>query len=206
VGYDLVLIETVGVGQVEVEVAGEADLTIVVVNPGWGDSVQANKAGLMEIADVFVINKADRPGAEATRRDLDQMLELSAGPARPGSTDQGDDWRPPIVATIATGSVPAPGADALGADGVDGRQGDDGVDRLWATLTRTRHRLEASGEAERRRSLRLEAELGRVVAARLAERVVSLSEGEAFDRVRLDVLARRLAPWEAADRLLGSGA
>ncbi len=62
VGCDLVLVETVGVGQVEVEVAGEADVTVVVVNPGWGDAVQANKAGLMEIADVFVINKADRPG------------------------------------------------------------------------------------------------------------------------------------------------
>ena len=84
VGYDLVLIETVGVGQVEVEVAGEADLTVVVVNPGWGDAVQANKAGLMEIADVFVINKADRPGTDATRRDLEQMLALSAGSARRG--------------------------------------------------------------------------------------------------------------------------
>ena len=71
------LVETVGVGQVEVEVAGKADTTVVVVNPGWGDSVQANKAGLMEIADVFVINKADRKGVEETRRDLEQMLDLS---------------------------------------------------------------------------------------------------------------------------------
>ena len=67
VGHRLVLLETVGVGQVEVEVAGQADTTVVVVNPGWGDSVQANKAGLMEIADVFVINKADRDGVESTR-------------------------------------------------------------------------------------------------------------------------------------------
>ena len=66
------LIETVGVGQVEVEVAGAADTTVVVVNPGWGDAVQANKAGLLEIADVFVINKADRPGADETRRDLER--------------------------------------------------------------------------------------------------------------------------------------
>ena len=71
------LVETVGVGQVEVEIAGKADTTVVVVNPGWGDSVQANKAGLMEIADVFVINKADRKGVEETRRDLEQMLDLS---------------------------------------------------------------------------------------------------------------------------------
>ena len=69
-GHRWILVETVGVGQVEVEVAGKADTTVVVVNPGWGDSVQANKAGLMEVADVFVINKADRPGVDETRRDL----------------------------------------------------------------------------------------------------------------------------------------
>jgi LAO/AO transport system kinase len=87
-----IVIETVGVGQVEVEVAGEADTTVVVVNPGWGDAVQANKAGLMEVADILVINKADRPGADDTRRDLEQMLELSSARG----------WVPPIVATVAT--------------------------------------------------------------------------------------------------------
>jgi LAO/AO transport system kinase len=78
VGYGWVLLETVGVGQVEVEVAGAADTTVVVVNPGWGDAIQANKAGLMEIADIFVINKSDRPGADDTRRDLELMLDLTA--------------------------------------------------------------------------------------------------------------------------------
>ena len=77
-GYPWVVIETVGVGQVEVEVAGAADTTVVVVNPGWGDAVQANKAGLLEIADVFVINKADRPGAADTRRDLQNALALGS--------------------------------------------------------------------------------------------------------------------------------
>ncbi|MCU1374007.1 MAG: Methylmalonyl Co-A mutase-associated GTPase MeaB, partial [Actinomycetia bacterium] len=76
-GAPWVLLETVGVGQVEVEVAGAADTTVVVVNPGWGDAVQANKAGLMEIADVFVINKADRAGVNETRRDLETMLEMT---------------------------------------------------------------------------------------------------------------------------------
>ena len=76
VGKPWVLVETVGVGQVEVEIAGEADTTIVVVNPGWGDAVQANKAGLLEIGDVFVINKADRPGSADTRRDLEAMLSM----------------------------------------------------------------------------------------------------------------------------------
>ncbi|MEY2582442.1 MAG: GTPase, partial [Ilumatobacteraceae bacterium] len=94
IGRPWTIVETVGVGQVEVEIAGKADTTVVVVNPGWGDSVQANKAGLMEIADIFVINKADRNGVEETKRDLEQMLELSelAGTA----------WRPPILSAVAT--------------------------------------------------------------------------------------------------------
>ena len=177
VGYDLVLVETVGVGQVEVEVAGEADVTVVVVNPGWGDAVQANKAGLMEIADVFAINKADRPGVGETRRDLEQMLELS-GPdgAAPG-------WRPPIVATVATTG--------------------EGVDELWAAVEAALAHLAAGDELVRRRRARLGAELTRVVAARLAERVGELSAGSAYERARVDVLERRVAPWLAADRLVG---
>ncbi len=91
VGYPWILVETVGVGQVEVEVVGEADITVVVLNPGWGDSVQASKAGLMEAADVFVINKADRPGLRDTRRDLESMLDLGGSPNPP-----------PIVETVAT--------------------------------------------------------------------------------------------------------
>ncbi len=92
IGTPWIVIETVGVGQVEVEIAGHADTTVVVVNPGWGDAVQAAKAGLLEIADVFVVNKADRPGAADTVRDLEGMLELA------GTTE----WRPPIVCTTAT--------------------------------------------------------------------------------------------------------
>jgi len=87
VGVPVVLLETVGVGQQEVAVAAATDTTIVVVNPGWGDAIQANKAGLLEIADLFVINKADRPGARETRRDLELMLDLT----------QLGNWRPPIV-------------------------------------------------------------------------------------------------------------
>jgi LAO/AO transport system kinase len=86
-GLGVVIIETVGVGQMEVDIASAADTTAVVVTPGWGDSMQANKAGLLEVADVFVINKADRPGAREARRDLEQMLDLS----RPAA------WRPEIV-------------------------------------------------------------------------------------------------------------
>jgi LAO/AO transport system kinase len=90
-GWPLVLIETVGVGQVELDVVNTADLAVVVLNPGWGDEIQANKAGLMEIADIFVINKADRPGLESTRRDIDAVI-MARAPAR----------RPPVIETVAS--------------------------------------------------------------------------------------------------------
>ncbi len=91
-GHDLIIVETVGIGQVEVDIAKAADTTIVAVSPGWGDAVQANKAGLLELADVFVVNKADRTGAADARRDLEHMLDLGH---RAG-------WRPPVALTVAT--------------------------------------------------------------------------------------------------------
>jgi LAO/AO transport system kinase len=173
VGHRLVLIETVGVGQVEVEIAGTADTTVVVVNPGWGDSVQANKAGLMEIADVFVINKADRKGVEETRRDIEYMLDLSML----------DDWRPPIVATVA-------------------HQG-EGADELWAAVERHQAYAESSGLLKARREKRLRLELLQIVAVRLEARARELSSGDAYEALEADVLARRLDPWAAADVMLG---
>ena len=174
VGKDPVLIETVGVGQVEVEVAGKADTTVVVVNPGWGDSVQANKAGLMEIADVFVINKSDRAGAAETRRDLQQMLELS---------DLGhDQWRPPIIDTVATDRT--------------------GVEALWTAVVEHRHTIEASGELDRRRRFRLGEELRHVVARRLEQRARQITSGQRWDEIHEDVVAHRLDPWAAADEML----
>lgn len=92
IGFDIVIVETVGVGQIEVDIAGTADTTAIVVTPGWGDAVQANKAGLLELADVFVVNKADRPGASDSRRDLELMLDLS----------DTSEWRPNIILTIGT--------------------------------------------------------------------------------------------------------
>lgn len=172
VGFPWVLVETVGVGQVEVEVAGAADTTVVVVNPGWGDSVQANKAGLMEIADLFVINKADRPGVAEARRDLEQMLDLSA--AR--------DWRPPIVATVAdTG---------------------DGVGDLWKAVAEHRAHLEASGELQRRREVRLEEELRHIVAELLNERVGALWRDDRAAAVRDGLRRRTVDPFSAADQLI----
>ena len=99
VGKDVIIIETVGVGQAEVEITDACDTTVVVLNPGWGDAVQTAKAGLMEIADVFVVNKADRPGVKDTVRELRQMLELSENP-----------WRPEIVQTV---SIKGEGIDDL---------------------------------------------------------------------------------------------
>lgn len=140
-GWPWILVETVGVGQVEVEVAGAADTTVVVVNPGWGDAVQANKAGLLEVADVFVVNKADRPGAEDTCRDLERMLDLTSG-------DSG--WRPPVVRTSATAGA--------------------GVPELWQAVVGHRDHLMAGGGLEQRRAARGRDELKRIMAALVLER------------------------------------
>jgi LAO/AO transport system kinase len=174
IGRRWILVETVGVGQVEVEIAGKADTTVVVVNPGWGDSVQANKAGLMEIADVFVINKADRTGVDETRRDLEQMLDLSDLPA--------DAWRPPILATVA------------GAG--------QGVAELWDAVLAHRDHATASGELESRRTFRLREELREIVAQRLRERARSVATGERWDELTESVVARTVDPWTAADEML----
>ena len=174
VGRRWILVETVGVGQVEVEIAGKADTTVVVVNPGWGDSVQANKAGLMEIADIFVINKADRKGAEETRRDLEGMLDLGDLPH--------EAWRPPIVSVVATGQT--------------------GVSELWDTVLRHRETIEASGELQRRRAFRLREELREIVARRLEQRARELATGDRWDELQADVLEHRLDPWSAADEML----
>jgi LAO/AO transport system kinase len=174
VGRRWILVETVGVGQVEVEVAGKADTTVVVVNPGWGDSVQANKAGLMEIADVFVINKADRPGVDETRRDLNVMLDL---------TDlSSESWRPPIVSTVGTSG--------------------DGVESLWEAVLAHRAHIEANGRLTERRNFRLGEELREIVAQRLGQRARQICSGERWDQLTESVATRHTDPWTAADEML----
>jgi LAO/AO transport system kinase len=174
VGCPWILVETVGVGQVEVEIAGKADTTVVVVNPGWGDAVQANKAGLMEIADIFVINKADRKGADETRRDLEQMLDLS---------DLAHDaWRPPILQTTATSG--------------------DGVEELWNTVAQHREYSTATGLLQRRRSFRLREELREIVERRLEHRAREICSGNEWDALQTKVLENQLDPWTAADDML----
>ncbi len=179
VGRDWILVETVGVGQVEVEIAGKADTTVVVLNPGWGDSVQANKAGLMEIADVFVINKADRKGADETRRDIEQMLEL---------TDLAhEDWRPVILSTIGTTG--------------------EGVPELWNAILEHRSFIESNNVLKTRREFRLREELREIVARRLELRARELCTGERWDHLQQQVLDREVDPWSAADEMLrGVGA
>ena len=174
IGRLWVLVETVGVGQVEDEIAGKADTTVVVVNPGWGDSVQANKAGLMEIADVFVINKADRKGVDETRRDLEQMLDLSDLPH--------EAWRPPIVPTI-------------GSTG-------EGVPALWDVVQQHRAHISSTGELDRRRRFRLREELREIVARRLEQKAREICTGDRWDQLQDGVIARSLDPWSAADEML----
>jgi LAO/AO transport system kinase len=171
-GKPWVIVETVGVGQVEVEIAGAADTTVVVVNPGWGDGVQANKAGLLEIADVLVVNKADRPGTPDTVRDLELMLELAGE----------RDWRPPIVETVAT----------------EGH----GVDELWDAVVAHHAFLERDGRLARRREAHLRDEVRAIVLSRLDDRVDDVCRGERFDRLVAQVVARELDPYTAADELL----
>jgi LAO/AO transport system kinase len=172
IGFGWVLIETVGVGQVEVEVAGAADTTVVVINPGWGDAVQAAKAGLLEVADVFVINKADRPGVDDARRDLEHMLDLSA---------EGT-WRPSIVTSVASTG--------------------EGTDAVLDAVRAHRAWLESDGRLEARRARRAGEELRAILIERLAARVRDACSGEAFDEAMAAVQARELDPWTATDALV----
>lgn len=145
-GFDLVLIETVGVGQSEVDIAAVADATVLVLTPGQGDSVQAFKAGVMEIADIFVVNKADQPGVERLRREIAALLSLGGyGP---------DSWKPPVISTVAAR--------------------DKGTDRLAAAITRFLERQERTGSSEERQATRLRFELRALVARELERRVAQL--------------------------------
>ncbi len=155
IGFPVIIIETVGVGQAEVEIVDAADTTIVVLTPGWGDSVQANKAGLLEISDVFAVNKADRPGLEGTVNDLKQMLMLGAETP----------WTPPIVPTVA----------------VD----DEGIAELATAIAGHWSFLESTGRLEQVRAHRIEGSFRSSVARAYERRVVETDlYRAAVDRVR----------------------
>ena len=173
-GMDYVFLETVGVGQSELEVAELADTTVVVLMPGLGDSIQTIKAGIMEIADIFVVNKADHPAVHKTIADIKELLRID-GRKRA--------WTPAIVKCVATT--------------------EDGVDELWNAIGKHRAYLESSGELELRRARRLERQILDVATARLRARVVEASAHDAsFKEALGNVVARRLDPFSAADLLV----
>lgn len=171
-GADLVIIETVGVGQAEVEVATAADTTLVVVAPGWGDAVQASKAGILEIADVFVVNKADRDGAGEAVRDLEVMLRM--GPEM--------DWVPPVVKTST--------------------QTGEGIDDLGEAIEGHRKHQESTGDLERKRRGRILREVEEMVSVRLRERVADVLGKGDLESLADDLAAGRVDPYRATDILV----
>ena len=173
-GCDVVLVETVGVGQSEVEIAGLADTTLVLLAPGMGDGIQAAKAGILEIGDVFCVNKADRDGAQATRRELRSVIAM---------TDRVDGaWKPPILLTTATSG--------------------DGVDAVVDAITEHRAHLEQSGELTRRRLARVRREIEVLALAEVSTRFAHLSGDARLDALAGQVLAGETDPFAAADILL----
>lgn len=178
-GCDVVLIETVGVGQSEVEVVALADTTVVLLAPGMGDGVQAAKAGILEVADVFVVNKADRDGAAQTVRDLRHMMSLDqVSQADPGA------WTRPVVPTVA----------ARG----------EGVDDLVAALDEHRAYLDRSGERERRRLARAESEIEAIALERVRARFGDVRGSAGLAALAKRVVAGELDPYAAAEELAGS--
>ena len=178
VGCDVVLVETVGVGQSEIEIVALADTTVVLLAPGAGDGIQAAKAGVLEVADVFVVNKADRAGADETVRDLRRMISLGPGE---GSEVAGARWRVPVQRTVA----------ARG----------EGMDELMAALDAHLRWLDASGERERRRLARAGAEIRAIVLERVRARLDEARGADGLSELATRVLAGELDPYRAADEL-----
>ncbi|WP_405641902.1 methylmalonyl Co-A mutase-associated GTPase MeaB [Streptomyces uncialis] len=182
-GCDVILVETVGVGQSEVEIAAQADTSVVLLAPGMGDGIQAAKAGILEIGDVYVVNKADRDGADATARELNHMLGLGEA-RRPG------DWRPPIVRTVASRG--------------------EGIDEVVEALEKHKGWMDERGVLVDRRRERAAKEIEVIAVTALRERLADVHGGQ---RVRVlslaeRVLAGELDAYAAADevtRALASG-
>jgi LAO/AO transport system kinase len=207
-GFEIVLIETVGAGQAEVDVARLAHTTVVVEAPGMGDEVQAIKAGILEIADILVVNKADRPGVENTVRGLRGMLELGVAPPRslrslrghhgfdfgtdsesivapPAPAEEVESWTPPILRTVATEG--------------------DGVPELAVAIARHRVYLQGSGNWERRDRARLQAELEALVGQNLVARWRETVSPARYMEILNRLAARQLSPHQAAVDLLDGG-
>jgi len=173
-GCDVVLIETVGVGQSEVEIAGLADTTLVLLAPGMGDGIQAAKAGILEIGDVYVVNKADRDGADTLRRELRSMLALAE---RPDGA-----WRPPIVKTVASRN--------------------EGLDEVVTEIERHHAWLASSGELVTRRTRRARDEIEAIAVTALRDRWGDVHGRSELDDLAAAVVAGESDPYSAAETLL----
>ncbi|GGP60147.1 MULTISPECIES: methylmalonyl Co-A mutase-associated GTPase MeaB [Streptomyces] len=174
-GCDVILVETVGVGQSEVEIASQADTSVVLLAPGMGDGIQAAKAGILEIGDVYVVNKADRDGADATARELNHMLGL--GEARgPG------DWRPPIVKTVAARS--------------------EGIDELVEALEKHHAWMAEHGVLGERRLARAAREVETIAVTALRERIGDLHGDRRLSALAGRIIGGELDPYAAADELV----
>jgi LAO/AO transport system kinase len=173
-GCDVVLVETVGVGQAEVAVASLADTTLVLLAPGMGDAIQAVKAGILEIADVFVVNKADRDGADITYRDIQGMIAL--GERLAGG------WRPQVVRAVAVRG--------------------EGIDDVLAAIDRHREWLVEHDELVRRRQARAAVEVEAIALGTLRGRIGSLRDGTALPKLAAAVAAGEVDPYSAAQTLL----
>lgn len=176
-GCEVVLVETVGVGQSEVEIAAQADTSVLLLAPGMGDGIQAAKAGILEIGDVYVVNKADREGADATARELNHMLGLGEGRA-PG------DWRPPIVKTVA----------ARG----------EGIDEVVEALEKHRAWMEEHGVLAERRMRRAAGEVETIAVTALRERIGDLHGDRRLGALAERVVGGELDPYTAADELVAA--
>jgi LAO/AO transport system kinase len=174
-GCDVVLVETVGVGQSEVEVAGLADTTVVLLAPGMGDGIQAAKAGILEIGDVFVVNKADRDGADATVRDIRHMISL-------GDRTEPGLWRPPVVKTVASQS--------------------DGFDEVMEAIDKHVAWMESNGTLRERRVRRAGDEIEAIAIRSLRSRMGDLRHGEGVEALAADVVDGQTDPYTAADQVV----
>jgi len=176
-GCDVVVVETVGVGQSEVEVAGLADTTLVLLAPGMGDGIQAAKAGILEIGDIFIVNKADREGADATVRDLRHMISL-------GDRNAPDLWRPPVLKTVA----------ARG----------EGIDEVMASVDDHFAWMEGSGTLRDRRVRRAGDEIEAIAIQALRARIGDLRHGQGVDELAGHVVDGTSDPYAAADKILAA--
>ncbi|HEX8509213.1 MAG TPA: methylmalonyl Co-A mutase-associated GTPase MeaB [Propionibacteriaceae bacterium] len=172
-GCDTVLVETVGVGQSEVEVAATADTVVVLLAPGMGDGVQAAKAGILEIADILVVNKADRDDVQPLVRDLRSMVALTER--------QESQWKPPIVTTVATTG--------------------EGIADLLTTIATARSHAQDSGQWQTRRLERARAEIESMALARLRSELTMSGSADLLE-LATAVRDGRLDPYEATDRLM----